>query len=80
MEHDLSIVGSIGIITVETRGPGGPGEVMVKIRGGSEAYLAWSDRPIPRGTKVLVTEARGARTLEVVPWAETSMPPTGSCE
>lgn len=74
MERDLSIVGAIGVLTVGTRGVGGPGEVLLKVRGGSEAYLAWSDRSLPRGTKVLVVETRGARVLEVVPWSESPMP------
>lgn len=66
MGHDSSVVGTVGILTVATRGPYGHGEVLIKIRGGSETYLAWSDDPLPRGTSVLVVEARGARTLEVV--------------
>jgi membrane protein implicated in regulation of membrane protease activity len=46
--------------------------VLVKIRGGSETYLAWSDEPLPRGTPVLVVEFRGARTLAVVAWSGPS--------
>jgi hypothetical protein len=56
-------------LTVATRGPAGPGEVLIKIRGGSEAFLAWSPTPIPKGSSVLVVEARGARSLAVVPWS-----------
>ncbi|NJC73994.1 hypothetical protein HC031_30410 [Planosporangium thailandense] len=66
MNGDPSAVGRTGVLTVATRGAAGPGEVLVKIRGGSETYLAWSDEPLPRGTTVLVVESRGARALTVV--------------
>jgi hypothetical protein len=63
-----ALIGSIGVLSVATRGPGGPGEVIVKIRGGSESYLAWSLTPLPKGAKVLVIESRGARTVDVSEW------------
>jgi hypothetical protein len=44
--------------------------VIVKIRGGSEAYLAWSLTPLPRGATVLVIETRGARTVDVSEWTD----------
>jgi hypothetical protein len=44
--------------------------VPVKIRGGSEAFLAWSDTPLPRGATVLVIESRGARTVDVIEWED----------
>ena len=52
-----------------TRGQAGPGEVLVKIRGGSEAYLAWSDKPLKKGETVLVIDSRGARAVDVIEWA-----------
>lgn len=70
MERDLSAVGCVGRLTVATRGARGPGEVLIGIRGGTEAYLAWSDEPLPRGTTVLVVGSRGARTVEVVVWSD----------
>ena len=54
-----------------TRGGTGPGEVLIKIRGGSETYLAWSDEPLPKGANVLVVESRGARAVDVTPWFDT---------
>ncbi len=66
MSNDSAVIGSTGIVTVPTRGNAGPGEVLVKVRGGSETYLAWSNEPLPRGCSVLVVEARGARTVDVV--------------
>jgi hypothetical protein len=68
--QDTSLIGSIGVLTVATRGQAGPGEVLVKIRGGSECYIAWSPDPIPRGATVLVIETRGTRTVDVSEWAD----------
>ncbi len=65
----FSVVGLVGVLVVATRGRAGPGEVLLRVRGGSETYLAWSQRPLPKGAQVLVVEARAARTLDVVPWA-----------
>jgi hypothetical protein len=64
----FSVVGLVGVLVVATRGRAGPGEVLLRVRGGSETYLAWSERPLPKGAQVLVVEARAARTLDVVPW------------
>ena len=58
------------MLSVATRGVDGPGEVLVKIRGGSEAFLAWSETPLPRGTTVLVIETRGARAVDVIEWED----------
>ena len=70
MTQDTSLVGSIGVVIVATRGQAGPGEVLVKIRGGSEVYIAWSLAPIPRGATVLVIESRGHRTVDVSEWTD----------
>jgi hypothetical protein len=70
MSHDESAVGITGILLASTRGADGPGEVLIRIRGGTETYLAWSDAPLPRGSTVLVVQAMGARRVVVVPWAE----------
>ena len=70
MAGDQSLIGSIGVLLVATRGQAGPGEVLLKIRGGTEAYLAWSINPIPKGATVLVIESRGARTVDVSEWAD----------
>jgi hypothetical protein len=65
---DPSVVGSVGVLTVATRGSAGAGEVLVKIRGGSETYLAWSEEPLAKGSTVLIVESRGSRTVGVVAW------------
>ena len=70
MARDESSVGSIGVLTVGTRGDDGPGEVLIKIRGGSEAFLAWSDKPLPKGATVLVFESRGLRAVDVIEWED----------
>ena len=70
MPKDEACIGSVGVLTVATRGEAGPGEVRIKIRGGTEIYRAWSETPIQRGTTVLVVGDRGARTLDVVEWED----------
>ena len=74
MTGDTAVVGCIGQIIVATRGSAGPGEVLVKIRGGSEAFIAWSPEPLPRGTTVLVIESRGTRTVDVSEWTDPLEP------
>jgi hypothetical protein len=68
--REVSVIGSIGVLLIGTRGQRGPGEVLVKIRGGSEAYIAWSPDPIPKGATVLVIESRGARSVDVSEWTD----------
>jgi hypothetical protein len=63
---DESAVGCTGRVIVATRGAEGPGEVLIKLRGGTEAYLAWSEQPLARGTEVLVYNTRGDRALDVM--------------
>ncbi len=65
---NASVVGRVGALIVATRGNGGAGEVLLTVRGSKEAFLAWSDKPLPKGTKVLVVEVRGPRTVTVEPW------------
>jgi len=47
--------------------------VVVKMRGGTEAYLAWSEQPLGRGTAVLVFNTRGERAVDVMEWPEPSV-------
>ena len=70
MSADATVIGSIGVLTIATRGQDGPGEVLVQIRGGSETYIAWSPDPLRRGSTVLVIESRGTRTVDVSPWED----------
>jgi hypothetical protein len=70
VHRDTSAVGCFGELIVATRGSAGPGEVLVRMRGGTEAYLAWSEQPLARGTTVLVFNSRGGRTVDVMEWAD----------
>jgi hypothetical protein len=71
---DVSLIGCVGVLTVATRGPAGPGEVLVKIRGGREAFIAWSTQPIRRGSTVLIIESRGTRAVDVSEWTDPLSP------
>ena len=71
MTRDEACIGTVGVLTVATRGDAGPGEVLIKIRGGSEAFLAWSEKPLPRGATVLVIDSRGARAVDVIEWEDS---------
>jgi len=70
MDGDGAEVGCVGVVTLATRGSAGPGEVHIRIRGGTETYRAWSERSLPRGTTVLVVASRGARTVDVEEWVD----------
>ena len=70
MARDESAIGMVGVITLATRGEAGPGEVRIRIRGGSENLTAWSQAPLPIGTTVLVADSRGRRTVDVMEWTD----------
>ncbi len=74
MPREESLIGSIGVLTIGTRGSRGPGEVLVKIRGGSESYIAWSPEPIAKGATVLVIESHGTRSVDVSEWTDPTGP------
>jgi len=61
-----SLIGTIGRVTVSIPAHG-PGEVLLPVRGGSEAFAAWSDEPIPRHSRVVVVDALSARSVLVTP-------------
>ncbi|MFF4405130.1 hypothetical protein ACFY2W_05675 [Streptomyces sp. NPDC001262] len=61
------MVGELGRVTGAV-GPGLVGEVMVHVRGGAEAFLAYPAEPderIERGTMVLIVEYQPPRTVYV---------------
>ncbi len=70
MARDEALIGCIGKIMVATRGKAGPGEVVVSVRGGREALIAWSAEPLPKGATVLVIESRGRQAVDVSPWTD----------
>jgi hypothetical protein len=64
---DHQVIGKVGRI-VGAIAPGGMGEVMIPIRGGSEAYFAFAEDAaveIPKGTRVVVVEHEPPRTVIV---------------
>ncbi|MEV6109324.1 hypothetical protein AB0M28_32130 [Streptomyces sp. NPDC051940] len=64
---DATVLGLRGRVT-GTVGPGLVGEVMVRVRGGAEAFLAYSfdgEARIPVGTLVVVVEYEAPRTVYV---------------
>jgi hypothetical protein len=62
-----NIVGVIGRVTVPIPADG-PGEVLLPVRGGTEAFAAWSDEPIEKHARVLVVECSSARSVIVTPF------------
>jgi hypothetical protein len=73
---DQTVVGTSGTLILPTRGPDGPGEVMLRMGGGTEAYLAWSEEPLPRGCEVLVYNSRGDRSVDVLQFGSDEDPLT----
>jgi hypothetical protein len=65
---DPEVHGKVGHVIIRIRGAAGPGEVLVKVRGGTEAFIAYADEVIERGEDVLVVDSRGHRCVDVVPW------------
>jgi hypothetical protein len=61
-----SILGKVGRVTVSIPA-GGPGEVLLDVRGGSEAFAAWADEPVPRHRRVVVVDTLSARSVFVTP-------------
>ncbi|ANH94618.1 MULTISPECIES: hypothetical protein [unclassified Streptomyces] len=70
MAQDEAVIGCTGELLIGTRGSAGPGEILVRVRGGSETFLAWSQEPLPIGATVLVVDSRGRREVDVIEWAD----------
>ena len=65
-DAERGLLGLVGRVTVSIPASG-PGEVLLPVRGGTEAFAAWSDEPIPRHRRVVVVEALSARSVLVTP-------------
>lgn len=64
-DHD--VVGKVGRVT-GTVSPGHIGEVMISVRGGTEAFHAYGDdeeEQLPLGTRIVVVEYLPPRTVVV---------------
>ncbi|MET9494642.1 hypothetical protein [Streptomyces sp. NPDC006552] len=70
MAPDEAVVGCTGELVVGTRGAAGPGEVLVRVRGGTETFIAYSDHPLARGATVLVVDSLGHRQVSVMAWGD----------
>jgi membrane-bound ClpP family serine protease len=68
--EDSSPIGLAGRITTPTRGEDGAGEVELRIRGGTETFIARSATPLAKGQAVIVVQTLGPRTVIVMPWAD----------
>ncbi|MCW2875175.1 hypothetical protein [Actinacidiphila oryziradicis] len=66
-DAEQSPVGAIGRVTVSIP-PNGPGEVLLAIRGGTEAFAAWAEVPIARHVRVIVVDRTSARSVVVEPF------------
>jgi hypothetical protein len=69
-EPNSSPIGLAGRITTATRGDDGAGEVEIRIRGGTETFIARSAEPLAKGQPVIVVQTLGPRTVIVLPWAD----------
>jgi membrane-bound ClpP family serine protease len=63
---DDEVIGMTATVTLAVD-PKRPGEVMIAIRGGTEAFTAVSDEPIAKHTRVVVVDHLSARTVSVTP-------------
>lgn len=68
MTSDRSAIGLVGRIVTASRGPDGPGEVELHIRGGRETLIAISSEPISLGDSVIVLADLGPGKVEVCSW------------
>lgn len=65
LDHEL--VGRVGQVTIPISAAR-PGEVLLPIRGGTEAFTACSDVPIAKHARVMVIECLSGRTVTVTPY------------
>jgi hypothetical protein len=68
------LIGKVGSVTTRVRGGDRPGEVRVVVAGLPHHYIAFCPEALPVGTRVLVVGTRGARQVDVEPWAEWAVP------
>ncbi len=70
---DRDVVGQVGEVVARVRGPAGPGEVRVMLRGCHALLLAYSDSYLEPGEEVLVINQPKAGSVDVVPWPLTTL-------
>jgi hypothetical protein len=62
-----SLAGREAAVTASIPGGTKRGEIAVRVRGGTETYMALCDVPVEAGCQVVILEDRGERTLFVTP-------------
>ena len=62
-----SVVGRPARVNVAIPGGDRAGEVTVRIRGGTECFIAYADQQIDAGAEVVVVADHGARSVSVAP-------------
>jgi hypothetical protein len=67
-DMDQDLVGTIGHVTVPIT-PERAGEVMLPVRGGTEAFAAFADEEIHKYSRIVVVECRSGRSVTVTPCA-----------
>jgi hypothetical protein len=67
-DAEESLLGKVGRVTVSIP-VNGAGEVLLPVRGGTEAFAAWCDEPVPRHSRVVVVECMSARSVLVTPFS-----------
>lgn len=70
-EAEDRLKGRLGRVTVPIPN-GGPGEIVVAIRGGTERYAAWCDEPLAKHTSVVIVAERSPRSVDVAPFPEAN--------
>lgn len=65
--RDVHYVGSMGTMTISSRGKDGAGEVSVLINSARQSLIAWSTEPIKEGVDVLVIDDLAPQTVLVEP-------------
>jgi hypothetical protein len=63
---DEEMIGKVGRVTLAIT-PEHPGEVVLAIRGGTEAFAALGDEKVAKNTRVVVVECLSGRTVSVTP-------------
>lgn len=63
-ELDQDLIGTVGHVTLAIA-PSRPGEVVLPVRGGTEAFTACSDETIAKYARVVVVECLTGRTVSV---------------
>src|SRR3954469_11452448 len=62
---DVAVVGCEGAVTIRIPGGESPGEVLVRVRGTNELFVAYTDEALNVGNRVIVHRSRGGGAVDV---------------